>query len=188
MLRNHFKITMLGFGLIILSQGCAFLLGIKSPEAISKAEAKDYLIKHKIDTVNTLFLNTNYWDTLRSKPFKPDWQPGLRPIQFKVFNTNGDLVSQYASCEGSLKKTKFFDQFPPKNITPLDSTYTLYDEQKMIENFVPDEGNNDYTTIIYWATYTGLPGRKLIQKIEKQLKLENIKSSIYKLNVDNIEH
>lgn len=181
------KFCLFGLVMAFLLQGCATLLGIKWPAPISKSEATNYLIKHNIDTSNVLFLKPNYFDTLRSKPFKPKWERGLRPIQCKIFNEKGDLIFQYSSCEGSLKRTKFFDKFPPENLFPPDSIYTLEDEIEMVQDFEPERELKDFITIIYWGTYTGIPGRRLVKKMVKELKRENVNTAIYKLNVDIID-
>ena len=179
-------INCLLFFLPLLFQGCAALLGIKTPTEISKSTSIDYLLKHNIDTSNVVYLKEHYFDTLRSLPFKPGWEKGLRPIQFKIFNNDGNLIFHYSSCEGPLKYSIFFDQFPPENITPMDFSYNLARENSMIESEIPMEANKDYITIIYWATYTGIPGRRLIKRIEKEFKLKNVSTSIVKLNIDNI--
>jgi hypothetical protein len=58
----------------------------------------------------------------------------------------------------------------------------------MIEDFPTLNDDKNYITIVYWATFTGLPGRKLIEKIEKNLEEQNINTVIYKLNTDIMEN
>jgi len=144
-------------------------------------------MKHNIDTSNVKFLKENYLDTLKKLPFKPNWESCFRPIQFKLFTKNNDLIFQYSSCEGALKHTEIYNSFPPKNITPIDSTYTLTDEQRIINENISNEINADYIAIIYWATYTGIPCRIFFKKIEKVLKEKN-ENIIILLNTDNIEY
>jgi hypothetical protein len=122
-----------------------------------------------------------------TRPFKPDWEAGLRPIQFKIFDKSGKLISHYSSCEGPLKYTNYTEQFPPLNISPLDSSYSLKKEQVIIDGAITNIEDYDFTVIIYWATFTGIPGRKLIEKIEALIEDEEINAVIYKLNVDIIE-
>jgi len=69
--------TLIIIALIFLFPSCSTILGIKSPNKITKEVAYNYLIKHNIDTSNVLFLKNNYFDTLRTLPFKPGWEPGL---------------------------------------------------------------------------------------------------------------
>ena len=106
----------LAFLLVILVlftfSSCSYILGLKSPTKIDKQFAISYLLKHDIDTSNVIFLKNGYLDTLKYLPFKPNWEPGFRPLQFKIFSKTGNLVSQYSSCEGSLKHTLIKKVFP----------------------------------------------------------------------------
>ena len=176
------------FSIIIV--GCSFVLGIKEPTKISKESAIQYLEKHNISIENVVFLKDNYFDTLQTLAFKPNWELGFRPVQFKVFNSDGRLISQYSSCEGPLKKTLFKDTFPPKNLNPIDTSYTLYEEQRLIEDSLKYNKSTDYIVIIYWATYTGVIGRRFLIKtekhFEKHFKDNKNQIKIYKLNTDNI--
>lgn len=173
---------------IFFLNSCSIILGIKSPQKTTKQEALHYLIKHNIDTSNVIFLRPNYLDTLKKLPFKPNWEAGFRPIQYKIFASNGKLIFQYSSCEGFLKQTEIYEKFPPNNITPIDTSYTFEDEKIIIKDSIPKINNADYIAIIYWATYTGIPGRKFIKKIEKTLKSKNENILILKLNTDYIEY
>jgi hypothetical protein len=170
----------------IIIVGCSSVLGIKEPTKISKKSTIEYLNKHNISTKNVVFLKDNYFDTLRTLAFKPNWAPGLRPIQFKVFNANGRLISQYSSCEGPLKNTLFKDTFPPINLSPIDTSYTLHEEQRLITDSLKYNKSTDYIVILYWATYTGVIGRRFLIKTEKHFKANGNNIKIYKLNTDNI--
>lgn len=182
----RFILPSLVFSFLLYS--CSTILGIKSPQEITKEKTLNYLVKHNIDTSNVIFLQTNYLDTLKKLPFKPYWEPGFRPIQCKIFTANEKLIFQYSSCEGFLKQTSIYDIFPPNNITPIDSTYTLDDERIIIKDSIPKMNNADYIAIIYWATYTGIPGRKFINKIEQTLNNRNENILILKLNTDFIDY
>lgn len=175
---------MILFPMIIV--GCSIIFGIKEPTEISKVSVIEYLNKHNITTNNVVFLKDNYIDTLIASSFKPNWEPGFRPIQFKVFNNNGRLISQYSSCEGPLKNILLNDKFPPKNINPIDTSYTLKNEQRLIEDSILINNNADYIAIIYWATYTGFFGRRFVIKTEKYFKYNEKNITIYKLNTDYI--
>ncbi|MBC8181167.1 hypothetical protein H8E88_08585 [candidate division KSB1 bacterium] len=181
-IRNSIILTLLLF--LIVS--CSTLLGIKSPGRIQKSDAIDYLTKHNIDTTNVIFLKENWLDTLKKKSFKPDWESGFRPIQFKIFSKNDTLIFQYSTCECKLKDTRIYEQFPPKNITPIDTSYTIFDEQKLTNELISKKTDTDYIAIIYWATYTGIPGRKMLTKVERILRENKEKITIYKLNTDDV--
>ncbi len=172
------------FYLLSISISCSTLLGIKEPEEITNKTALEYLLKHNIDTSNVMFLKSNYLDTLKSLPFKPDWETGFRPIQFKIFNKYGDLIFQYSTCEGPIKNTLINKKFPPYNITPIDTTYTIKDEQFLTDDKITVAENTDYVVIIYWATYTGVIGRKFVKKIVTIIADQNYNIQIFKLNTD----
>lgn len=167
---------------------CSFILGLKVPEQITEKEVYDYLLKCNIDTSNVIFLKDGYLDTLKKLPFKPGWEPGFRPVQCKIFSKNDDLIFHYSSCEGSLKQTGIYETFPPINLTPIDSTYTFLMEKDIIRKNVPKRDNVDYVAVIYWATYTGIPGRKFLKNVENALKGKNAEILILKLNTDIIHH
>jgi|AMWB02.1.fsa_nt_gi hypothetical protein len=181
----------LAFLLVILVlftfSSCSYILGLKSPTKIDKQFAISYLLKHDIDTSNVIFLKNGYLDTLKYLPFKPNWEPGFRPLQFKIFSKTGNLVSQYSSCEGSLKHTLIKKVFPPINITPIDTAYFLTDEERFLEKTIDNTSDADYITLIYWATYTGIPGRHLLKKVEKELRKNKGNLIVYKVNTDDVE-
>jgi len=171
---------------MVFISACSDILGIKTPQETTQKKTIEYLLKYKLDTDNIIFLRPNYFDTLKQKPFKPGWDTGFRPIQFKIFNKYGNLIFQYSPCEGPLKNTLIYDTFPPKNITPIDTSYTIKNEQLLTSNKIIIKKNTDYIAIIYWATYTGIIGRKFLKKTDKLLKSKkNIQ--VYKLNVDYIK-
>jgi len=86
-----------------------------------------------------------------------------------------------------LKQTGIYDKFPPNNITPIDTTYTLNDEKIIIKDSFPKIKNTEYIAIVYWATYTGIPGRNFLKNIEQTLNSKNENITILKLNTDDIE-
>lgn len=175
------------FVLLTLFSGCASVLGIKNPEEISKTAAVNYLLKHKIDTSNIVFIKPEAFEQLKGQPFKPGWEAGFRPIQCKLFDAEGKLVFQYSSCEGSLKNTAIETQFPPQNITTIDSSYRLQDELELIKTPLPKLENAPAVAVIYWATYTGIPGRNLIKKVTENFRKHQPDVVILKLNTDLIK-
>ncbi len=180
-------ITYLSFlSLLFVLTSCSAILGIKEPEGISKQKAIEYLYSHKLDTCDIIYLKCNYLDTLQQLAFKPGWEVGFRPIQFKIFNKFGDLIFQYSSCEGPLKNTSIFDIFPPKNISPIDTSYTIENEQLLTVEKLTIKEHTDYVAVIYWATYTGIIGRKFLKKINKILENQDVTIQIYKFNTDYI--
>ena len=166
---------------------CAAIFGITEPEEITKQQAKNYLLKHNMDTSGVIFMKKNKLDSLIKIPFKPDWQPGFRPLQVKLFSNSGELLFHYSSCEGSIKKTNISNTYPPNNITPIDSTYTLFDEQLIVEEELQNQTNANNIAIIYWSSFTGVFGRKFVKKTEKKLRKADPNIIILKLNTDYIK-
>lgn len=185
---KYLRLILIFIAFLFLLNSCSTILGIKSPKKISKQEVLHYLLKHDIDTSNIIYLQENYLDTLKKYPFKPNWEEGFRPIQCKLFDSTGKLIFQYSSCEGYLKQTGIYDKFPPDNITPIDSKYTLSDEKILIKDSIPKMNKSEYIAIIYWATYTGIPGRNFIKNIVKTLNSKSENILIMKLNTDEIEY
>lgn len=179
-------ICLLFLSLQLVLTSCSAILGIKEPERITKQRALEYLYQHKLDTCNIVFLKKNYLDTLKQLAFKPGWEAGFRPIQFKIFNKSGDLIFHYSPCEGPLKNTLIFNNFPPKNISSIDTSYNIEKEQLLTDEKITIKENSDYVAIIYWATYTGIIGRKFLKKINKILNNQDATIQIYKLNTDYI--
>ncbi|MCK9450888.1 MAG: hypothetical protein M0Q90_04305 [Bacteroidales bacterium] len=175
------------FVLLTIFSSCASILGIKNPEKKTRTEVLAYLQKHDIDTTNTVFIKPEAFELLKSQPFKPGWEAGFRPIQCKLFDADGQLVFQYSSCEGSLKNTAIETQFPPRNITAIDSSYRLQDELELIQTTIPKLENSQAVAVIYWATYTGIPGRNLIKKVTERFKKHEPNIVILKLNTDLIK-
>ncbi|MGI6410741.1 MAG: hypothetical protein ACOX0V_05825 [Bacteroidales bacterium] len=175
---------LLVFVLLFLIYSCSTLLGISEPENITRESAYKYLYQNKIDTSNVIFLKPNAIETLQHRPYKPEWDAGFRPVQFKIFDKEGNLVFQHSTCEGTLKHTLIFEKFPPYNITPIDTTYTLEKEQLLIEDKIMNPVCSDYIAIIYWATYTGIIGRRYLKKVNKILIKQDADIFIYKLNTD----
>lgn len=172
---------------LLMFSSCAAILGIKNPEEKTKTEVMAYLQKHDLDTTNTVFIKPTAFEQLKGQPFKPGWEAGFRPIQCKLFDADGQLVFQYSSCEGSLKNTAIETQFPPRNITAIDSSYRLKDELELIQTPIPKLENSQAVAVIYWATYTGIPGRNLIKKVTENFKKQEPDIVILKLNTDLIK-
>jgi hypothetical protein len=171
----------------LLFISCSTLLGIKSPTKISSEVAITYLKKHSIDTSNIVFTKVKSLDSLTRLAFKPNWEAGFRPVQFKIFNKNGRLISQFSICEGNIKRTGIVTIFPPKNLSPIDTNYTYSLEQNLFIKPYPLLREYNYICTLYWSTYTGIPGRKLLKNVLKYLNSNQNNILILKVNVDYIE-
>lgn len=175
-------------GLFILGS-CQLILGISNPKEENKSDLDAYLLEIGVDTTNSYVFYKPAFDSLSELPFKPDWPVGFRPIQFVAFNSSGSLVSKYASCEGSYKKLKLLESYPPENVWPIDSTENFESHLKMYRDFDGSKisvfsENGDLNIIVYWGKWMGRYGEELLQDL-RSYKSENIKYKInvYKINV-----
>lgn len=172
---------------------CLFLLGIKRPKELPIADLNNFLLKHQIDTTQCYAFNRVSYDSFKKKPYKPGWEEGFRPIQFKVFNSNGEIISQYASCEGLLRKLKILDSYPPGNVFPLDSNQTLLNDLKMYRDYNGNKINlrsrNEYDLffVVYWATCLGKPSLNMMKNVYNyQNTYSKKKIKIIKVNVEEV--
>lgn len=177
---------------LIYFSSCKLILGIKEPKAKGINELNNYLLKHGIDTLNCYTFNASALDSIQKLPYKPNWPPGFRPIQFKAFDKQGKMVSQYASCEGSWKKRKVFKEFPPRYKSVPDTTISYFKDIKMYKTYYGKNVNvkfedYDLNIVVYWATWLGKINKNLIKSIyhyKKQYPEKKI--SIIKVNVGEI--
>lgn len=177
------------FFILIYFSSCRLILGIKEPRPKSVNELNRYLIKHGVDTLNCFTFNKSAFDSIQKLPYKLNWPIGFRPIQFRAFDRQGKMVSQYASCEGSWKKRKVFMEFPPKYKTIADSTISFDKDIKMYktyngENLKINCGEYDLSIVVYWATWLGTIDRNLVKAVYKyQRQNPTKKINIIKVNI-----
>ncbi|MFN8114482.1 MAG: hypothetical protein U0W65_00095 [Bacteroidia bacterium] len=174
---------------IILFNSCKLILGISDPKIEDKKTLNKYLAKINIDSSNCYVFYKPAFDSIQKLPYKPNWPVGFRPIQFKVFNSLGNLIGQYASCEGSYKKLKIFESYPPRNVFKLDSLQNFESDIKMYRTYYGDKvkiapNNNDLNFVIYWGKWMGRFGKNLLKEIYKYKKEHpEYKINIIKVNV-----
>jgi hypothetical protein len=175
--------------LLLILGSCKLFLGISNPKKEQKVKLDAYLKKIDIDTnYNYVFFKPAF-DSIKNLPFKPNWPEGFRPIQFKAFNSNGEMVSHYSSCEGSYRKLKIFEAYPPNNAWPIDSTQNFYDDTKMYRNYDGTKvnlnaNNGDLNIVVYWGKWMGRHGKKLLLDLKAYKNSHpEYKINIYKVNV-----
>ena len=93
------KIIILVYVSLVFSS-CKLILGIKEPKELTINKLIEYQLKNKIDTSNSFLFSKYSFDSLSLTSYKPKWPIGFRPLQFKIFNSEGNLISQYSTCEG----------------------------------------------------------------------------------------
>ncbi len=165
--------------------GCNAMLGLKEPRILSDSEFAKQSQKFNIDTSMHTSLSKEAINQLKTQPYKPNWEVGFRPLQVRMYNGNGSLISQYSTCEGSLKRAGIFNTFPPKNYYPLDSTLTITDELALHRN--PPKvkyQENDLTVFVWWASWLGRPMKNLIEETQQYVADHPDKNiAVYYVNV-----
>ncbi len=176
----------------IIFSSCAFLLGIRTPKELTKKELDLFLIKKNIDTLNCFAFRQKAYDSIKRVEYKPGWEKGFKPLQYKAFDKSGKLISQYASCEGNLKKLELLKTYPPKNIFPFDTTQTLQNDITMYrtyrgEKLIIEQEKYDIIFVVYWGKWLGRPGINLLKNIYEYRKFNKNKNIlILKVNVEEI--
>lgn len=178
--------------IVLLFSSCKLLLGLKDPKELPEEKLITYQLKNKIDTSKSFVFNKIAFDSIQSLPYKPKWPIDFRPLQFKIFNNNGEIISQYSTCEGSIKKLHILERYPPSNWYYFDSSTTFDRDFRMYRNYDGNKINinetkDDLSIVVYWGTWLGKPGKKMIKRLKKYMqKYSNKKISIYYINVGEI--
>jgi hypothetical protein len=180
---------------IILITSCQPILlhvaGVRVPQAESKESIYGFLQKMDKDTVDVFALDSNLFNRFRGMPFKPGWQPGFRPIQIRCYDSSGNPVMQWASCEGFLKDLKTFDSVPPKNVNGLDTSLTL--QQDLAQYFTldgnpaqirPEEGYDYYFLVFFAKFFPKLTKESFRQLSQYAITHPNLRLKVYNINVD----
>lgn len=160
---------------LILCYACSdifmMMLGMSEPHPKNIKKLQKYYSSVNSKESLCYYISYSAMDSLSQLPYKPGWSKGFRPIQFKVFDDKGKLICQYASCEGSLEKLKILKSYPPKNVEyfPVDTNYTFVREKSMIHSICGKYDLNynvaGITFVVYWGTWLGIPGKKLLKKV-----------------------
>lgn len=134
-------------------------------------------------------VSKDYFPILLKNKYKPDWEPGFRPIQFLCFDKNGKLITQWASCESELTKFVLADSIPKskyksfENIT-LEETYSHFQDNSGKALEPSQYRGNDITYIVYWTVWTDRQSKKLVEELEQYTKKTKVKSEIVLVNAD----
>lgn len=171
--------------IILVFSGCAALMGIKEPKTETTASLYKYYDKHKIDTALVVFMQPIYVDSMTQKSYKPGWDKGFRPLQFMYFDSTGSQALHLASCEGTLKRTKVLEKYPPINNFAIDSSYSVYQELALLDNTAKHINHvSGATLVIYSQVYTGWLGRVYVKKLLRYGKKNSIEN-VYLVNTDD---
>jgi hypothetical protein len=144
---------------------------IKKPKYESLESQINFLIKNNLDTSNLYYFDDKFKTKLISGgyPMYASDTSDFKPIQTRFFNANGEPLSNWASCYGSVDNILNKDSIQPllpgivehiildtfmQNITP----YKQY--------IRPLEVYEIYVVSI-WAEYLGTPSTERLRKIDK---------------------
>lgn len=173
-------------------------LGMSKQQEESIQEQEKYLAKHDLATENLYQLKDHWVDSLRLNINSLDtgrYSEGFRPIQFRMYNRQGEIISSWASCYGSLEKRGYLDTFPPKPVWVLNPDLTLQQDLVMLTDRAGNDvdlsvipADADYVMLVFWAKYMGHISRNAMIHLEEYLQQhpdENV--FLMKVNVGNWE-
>lgn len=137
----------------------------------------DYLLS--VDSSLFLFAKNNY-----------------QPLQYKVFDSEGKLVSHLVNCYAggfpNLKWDWMFDQFPPSVNDQLFDSLLTFEEAK--KYFLPigklDEGNTrkKYSIVVVWTAAFGRQNKRFLEKVSEYREAHSGEANYYFVNFDNCLH
>jgi hypothetical protein len=198
----NIKISILIFFVCFNFSSCSVILSkflsISEPKVFPKEKLEKYFKKNKYHLYGKFcyYIDEKTIDSLKNFSYKNGWEKGFRPLQFKVFDSAGKLILQYASCEGNIKKLKILSSYPPMPIrySPYlhDTTYTIIKEFSFIKNICNDtfdfyKNHYDLHIVIYWAKWMGKPSVKLVRRITSyKKKFSDKKINIIFVNIAEI--
>jgi hypothetical protein len=183
------------FMILVLLTSCRWVsmkvAGIRAPQIESKESIYSFLLQIQQDTLDVFTLDTTIFEKLRREPFKSGWKEGFRPLQIRMYDKNGDVVLQWASCEGYLKDLRTFDTVPPRNLNDLNKKLKLQDD---LNQYFTLDGNPahifappgyDYYILIYFAKWFYKPSKEAFLEVERYIQLHrDLKFKVYKIDTD----
>lgn len=171
---------------VLFFTSCSILLGLTEPKKESVPNIYRFYTKKNIDTTMVVFMEPLSVDTLMVSEvtYKPGLRSGFQPIQFRLYDAEGRILSHYISCEGPLKMFDVLDQYPPINILPLDSSNTIQGDLNLVDVDVKSISLKPGTTIfIYSQLWTGAIGSKITKKVIRYAQKHKV-ANIYVFNTD----
>lgn len=143
----------------------------------------DYLFQFHPEMIDSMIESIDYhldlWDL--------EYGSGFSPMQFRVFDNKGDLVTAWTYCYLSFNKHGILDE-PIKTIDYefLNRNLKLKNTIKLIENneALTSEliAEYDYIIVAFWASYYGSGVRKMLQYIQKYVDNTDKKVLFLKVN------
>lgn len=189
----NMKVTLAFALLFIALSGCGafykLAIGVEDPKPHTDNTQLTTYAKDTYPSYPFIRVAPEYLTTLLKGKYKPDWEPGFRPIQFMCFDNTGKLIAQWASCEGELDKFVLSDTIPK-------SKYKSFDDitfEKLYPQLQNETGknieintykNNDINYVVYWTMWTDRQSKKLVKTLEQYIKNSKNKSELILVNAD----
>lgn len=195
---SNILLSLLFVIIILVLNSCSLTaLGIKEPREESFEEQKEYLEKNKLSSVHLYRFDGIYKDSLKlpSYYFIERDTASFSPIQFRMYNSNGEFISGCGICLGNAQKMNLYEEFPPRRLSWVkvnDSLNFRNDSQLLIDEsgnkINPEEilKNSDYVIIAFWAEYLGKLSKRMLIDLENYIQKHNDKNIILlKVNLGN---
>lgn len=189
-------ITVLVLSLVVISiisckSALLRVVGFRVPKIESQKSIEKFLRHSGQPIENAYSMDTALYEHLRTIPFKPGWPADFRPIQIRVYNSEGKPIMHWVSCEGFLKDLHTFDTVPPRNQVNLDSTLNL---QADLDRYFTLDGHPahilaepgyDYYFVVYYGLFFPRISRQNFKAIEAYKKEHpELKIKTYLIDVD----
>ena len=122
----------------------------------------------------------------------------LQPLQASYYNKEGKLISFHINCNApgfpnlNWNNKKVMEVFPPESQAPVDTLLNLQTHLKLLESNsnkqIETEKDFDYFIIVNWAGFLERQSIRLINAVNKNIKLnyENKKIRIIYVCSDNV--
>lgn len=183
---------------------CSLLLpfyGVKKKTDENFQDQKKYLKSIGVDTLNLYRLKCDKYDSLGMRKYainlyKLQFGKDYSPIQFRLYDSTGTLITGWEQCFGNAKYFGYFKNYPMTNKPYLQINYNLnfnndiklFDiNQGDIETILTNQKNFKYTLIIFWASWAGSFNKKNFRNIYRYIdKYGSNNFYILKLNTSII--
>jgi hypothetical protein len=185
--------------MLILLDSCSpvarTVLGIKAERTESESYQKEYLASIGIDTNYMAVIEPSRFTDLGKDPYKLDTftNQSFTPIQFRVYDKEGNFHTGWEQCFGSARKMKLYENFPQKakEYLPLNRTVHLASDLELINplNFDKSEVSKvlkekyDYVVIAVWAGYLGTLSKSMMKDLDLAIKNSDKKILFVKANL-----
>lgn len=189
---NFIKIKLfIGLIVSISLSGCILLFpfyGIKEMTPQDEVAQKAYLMKLNVDTTDLFSLSCLYDDSLSHERFalntyKLKHGTNASPVQFRLYERNGTLVTGWEQCFGKASRFGYFDNFPMKpkfDNLPINRSLSLSNDLLMFDIDVDKKNEllllsqkHDYTFILIWAEYAGVFNKRLFRDIYSYIESDS---------------